>query len=270
MADQQELTLDVAEPQVLLHFGQDPNGLTKRHRLLLLRLSPGRWTASSPDFELEVLDLNGRRHRVLTRKSPFPADIRDAVYAFDPISRLELEGLKREAKAMAVVLGDQEVEDVAAMVWVYADPASTLVGKLVPEDRLGGAVTLGDRGLVETNGKVEVIEEILVDQQDAFVEQKRGTLGDLRLIGQHMDAGDRRFIMFKDAFPLLRQSDFKDWQFKGPRAVRKFLGSIHESGTDLGSYHLQWAKNSGVNAHTGACHEHRNLIEVLRLGLCRD
>ena len=85
-----------------------------------------------------------------------------------------------------------------------------------------------------------------------------------------MDSADRRFILFKDAYPLLRQSEFKDWQFKGPRAVQEFLGSIHESGTDLGNYHLQWAKNSGVNTHTGACHEHKNLVEMIRLAICRD
>ena len=61
-----------------------------------------------------------------------------------------------------------------------------------------------------------------------------------------------------------------DWGFKGPRAVKEFLGSVHESGVDLGAYHLQWAKNSNVNPHSSICHEHRNLLEVLRLGLLLD
>lgn len=62
----------------------------------------------------------------------------------------------------------------------------------------------------------------------------------------------------------------EDWCFSGPRAVREFLQSIYESGTDLGGYHLQWVKNSSVNQHTSVCHEHRNLLECLRLAITRD
>lgn len=59
-----DLTLDISDPQVLLNFPEDPNGVTEHHRVLLCRLGPGRWIASSPDFDLEVLDLNNRRHTV--------------------------------------------------------------------------------------------------------------------------------------------------------------------------------------------------------------
>ena len=270
MVDAHDLTLDVAEPQLLLHFPHDQNGLTYHHRLLVVKLGPGRWVASSPDHELEVLDLTGRQYRVLTRRSAFPADIQDRIYAFDPIGRAELERLKRDAKAMSIILGDQEVEEMEANVWVFADAESPQLGQTVPQDLVAGAVTLSGKGLVEVDGEVKVIEEIALSQQAEFAAQRKGVLGDLRLIGHHVDSSDRRFIALRDAFPLLRQSDFKDWQFKGPRAVREFLGSIQESGTDLGNYHLQWVKNSGVNAHTGACHEHRNLVELVRLALCRD
>eukprot|EP00435_Cladocopium_sp_Y103_P022131 s2932_g5.t1 len=270
MVDQDAVTLDVPEPQILLHFAGDQHGLTDHHRLLLVRLGPGRWIASSPDHELEVLDLTGRRHRVLSRRSRFPADILGSIYAFDPLSRADHERLKREAKPMAVILGDEEMEADQGTVWVFADAGASNVGQPVPFDVLGGAVTLNNRGLVEIDGEVVGVEEIPADELSGYAEAKKGSLGDLRLIGQHLDSGNRRFILFKDAFPLLRQSEFQDWQFKGPRAVREFLGSIQESGTDLGSYHLQWVKNSGINQHTGACHEHRNLIELVRLGLCRN
>ena len=36
------------------------------------------------------------------------------------------------------------------------------------------------------------------------------------------------------------------------------------------SYHLQWVKTSGVNPKTSLVHEHRNLVEILRLAICRD
>lgn len=270
MVDAADLTLDVPDPQILVHFPADRDGFHHHHRLLLVKLSPGRWVASSPDLELEVLDLTGRQYRPLLRRSTFPADIQDAIYAFDPINRVDLERLRKEAKAMSVILGDVEVSEMEATIWVFADPTSVHLGKPVPVDQQGNVVTVGNRGLLEYNGEVEGVEEIPARQQAGYEERKKGTLGDLRLIGQHVDAGEKRFISFKDAFPLLRQSDFKDWQFKGPRAVREFLGSIHESGTDLGNYHMQWSRNSGVNLHTGACHEHRNLLELIRLALCRD
>ena len=127
---------------------------------------------------------------------------------------------------------------------------------------------MGSRGLVDVDGVTLAIDEIPSKEAASFAESKKNTLGDLRLIGQHVDSAGKRFIQFKDAFPLLRQTEFKDWQFQGPpRAVREFLSSINESGTDLGAYHLQWTKNSGVNTHTSVCHEHRNLVEVVRLAL---
>lgn len=58
-----DYTLDVSDPQILLHFPLDPNGFTEHHRLLLCRLGPGRWVAASPDYELEVLDLNNPRQK---------------------------------------------------------------------------------------------------------------------------------------------------------------------------------------------------------------
>lgn len=62
----------------------------------------------------------------------------------------------------------------------------------------------------------------------------------------------------------------KDWGFSGPRAVKEYLQSIREASSDLASYHLSWLQNSGANPRTALVHEHRNLLEVLRLGVCRD
>ena len=36
------MTLDVPEPQVLVYFDQDANSLNYHHRLLLNKLGPGR------------------------------------------------------------------------------------------------------------------------------------------------------------------------------------------------------------------------------------
>lgn len=265
-----DYTLDVSDPQVAVHFPADPGGFFYHHRLLLAKLSAGRWVASSPDHELEVVDLNTQRHRILTRRAPFPADIRDVVYAFDPINKVDLDRIKRQARAMVVVLGDDDGEEMDETVWVFADSDSNRLGNTLTVDQLQHANLLGSRGLVEIDGTVEAIEELSSGDVEKFVEKKKGQLGDLRVIGSHKDDKDRRFIPFPDAMGLLRQSDFPDWGFAGPRAAREFLTSIYESGVDLGAYHLQWAKNSNVNTHSSVCHEHKNLLECIRLGLLRD
>lgn len=267
MAD--DMTLDVSEPQVLAYYGADPH-VRWHHRLLLVRVSPGRWVASSPDFDLEILDLNTQRHRILSRRSPLPQDVINDVYIFDPISKRDLEKLKREAKTMALVLGDGEVTGEEERAWIFSDPSSEHLGKLVGHDKLQSAVTLGDRGLIEHEGKIEGISEVSVAEVGSIVEQIKGTQGDLRVLGLHVGADKKRLLLFKDAFPLFKESTFSDWVFTGPRAVKEFLGSIYESGTDLGGYHLQWVKNSNVNPHSSVCHEHRNLMESLRLAVTRD
>ena len=76
---------------------------------------------------------------------------------------------------------------------------------------------------------------------------------------------------FADAVALFRETKFTDWGFSGPRAAKEFLNAINEgAAADLTGYHLQWLKHSGVNTHTAAAHEHKNLIEMLRLAICRD
>ena len=73
-----------------------------------------------------------------------------------------------------------------------------------------------------------------------------------------------------DAMTIMTQVELSDWGFKGPRSVAEYLTSIRESGVDLPPYHLQWVKTSGVNPKTSLVHEHRNLVEILRLAICRD
>ena len=264
-----ERTLDVAEPQVLVHYPNDPH-LTEHHRLLLVKVSAGRWIAASPDHELDLLDLNTHRHVVLRRNSDFPPHLVNDAYIFDPIHRHDLERLRQEAKIMAMVLNDDDMDEVPAQVWVFSDPNSVMLGKEVPADVFAGAVTLSGKGLVEHNGTIEIIEEIALDQLQSFAEAKRGVLGDLRLIGNHADLSGKRFISLQDAFPLFKESQMKDWGFSGPRAVKEYLESIREASSDLASYHLQWLQHSGANPRTALVHEHRNIIEVLRLGVSRD
>lgn len=53
-----ERSLDLAEPQVLLRYPNDANGLVHHHRVLLHKIGNGRWVALTPGLDLHVVDLN--------------------------------------------------------------------------------------------------------------------------------------------------------------------------------------------------------------------
>ena len=108
---------------------------------------------------------------------------------------------------------------------------------------------------------------------DAFLSNSLGkgfnTTGNSTL-GVHKDAQNKRYLSLSDAYPMLRQSSFDDWGFAGPRAALEFLGSIREGTSDLPGYHLQWLQHSGVNSRSAVAHEHKTILEAVRLGICRD
>ena len=76
-----EFSLGVSEVQVLVNFPQDTDGFYWHHRLLLHRVARGVWLCLSPDHEIVRHDLGAILHRIIERRSPFPADIADAIYA---------------------------------------------------------------------------------------------------------------------------------------------------------------------------------------------
>lgn len=102
-------TLDIDEVQVLVHY----SGGFDYHRILLHRISGGAWLTLTPDHEIVRHDLD--------RRSFFPEDIVDQVYAHDPISKAALMNFKRQAKVQASILGEGEVDDREAYAWVVAE-----------------------------------------------------------------------------------------------------------------------------------------------------
>lgn len=148
--------LTLWNPKFLFTMSMIPNLQTTID--LLVKVTAGRWIAASPDHELASLDLNAARYVVLRRNSEFPPHLISDAYIFDPISRADLERLRHEAKIMAMVLNDEDMEEIPAHVWVFSDPGSSHLGVEVPMDVLTTAVTLERRGLVEYQGSVEGVE----------------------------------------------------------------------------------------------------------------
>ena len=124
-------TLNISEPQVLVHFPNDGHGFYYHHRILLHKVSGGRWVTLTPDLDQEIHDLNTQRHVVLGRNSLFPVHLAQECYVFDEITKNELERQKKIAKTTASILDDSAVVDIAALQWYVADPSSEKFGLVV-------------------------------------------------------------------------------------------------------------------------------------------
>ena len=143
-----ERSLNIPDPQVLLHFPDDGGGFFYHHRVLLHKVSAGRWVCLTPDLDLEVQDLNARRHVILGGHAVFPDAIAQECYIFDELSRNELERQKKLAKTMGAILDDGVMADVAALQWFSADPSSSQFGKPVPAEIVEDIVGIGQSGVV--------------------------------------------------------------------------------------------------------------------------
>ena len=263
-------SLNISEPQVLVHFPNDQHGFVYHHRILLHKIGGGRWVTLTPDLDLEVHDLSTHEHLVLGRHSLFPAHLIDSCYVFDEISKNELERQKKLAKTTGAILDDSDPVDIVAHQWYVADPSSDRFGKVIPVELLEDIVTLGSHGLVQWDNETEFVRELGTDELQSFLDDRKEAGSDLRTLGDHRDAQGRRYLHFTEGITLMRESKFEDWGFTGPRSVLEYLKSIQAGPGDISSYHLQWLRTSGVAQSSAISHEHRCLCEALRLGLSRD
>ena len=247
-------TLNIPEPQVLLHFPRGEGGFFHHHRVLL-HIGGGQWVLLTPDMELVVEDLSSRRHRVLGRHVPFPPDIIDECYVFDELSKAELEKQKRLAKTMGSILDDSQVVSVEDLIWIVADPSSKRFGESVPVELVEDIVCLGQAGLVSWDDETEYVKEMAFSEVRAFKESKQDSLNDARLLGDHRDAQGRRFMTLNDALALMSEEKFDDWGFKGPRACKEYFVAIREGPGDLISYHNGWVRSSGIPLSSAIAHE---------------
>ena len=263
-------SLNVGEPQILLFFGNDVNGVLWHHRLLLHKVGGGRWVVLTPDMDLEIADLATQRHRVLGRHAPIPQDVADISYIFDDLPRAELERQKRLARTMGSILDDSQVAVVEEVGWLVADPSSKRFGETLPHDLVQDVMVQGQHGLVEWDGEVEYVRELQHGEVEAFKEARKDSLTDSRILGLHKDAQGKRFLSLNDALALMSEEKMDDWPFSGPRAVKEYLVAIRDGPGDLPTYHLSWVRGSGVSASSAIAHEHRALIETLRLAMSKD
>lgn len=263
-------TLDLREPQILRHFPHDQNGFYWHHRILLHKISPGIFIALTPDADLERINLFEVDHLPLERRADFPGPQAPYVYAFDEVPRAELERHKRRAQQMASLFNETPVDDIDAYEWIVALPSHARFGESVDEQLLDDGVTLGDSGLVMLDGNETFVRRIATSQKAEFLTEADASRGDLRLLGTFKDGQGKRFLDFKSAMSKLTEDSMNDWNLQGPRVVLEFLKAVRSGPGDLATYHLSWAKSSGVNIFSMPCHDHRIICNVLRAALETD
>ncbi|CAK0906294.1 unnamed protein product, partial [Prorocentrum cordatum] len=262
---------DIPEFQVAVRYDADPN-FTWHHRILLRRVRGAVWIALTPDLDLERINLDERRHRVLERGQAFPEAIAGDIYAFDPIGREAVAGHKRRARLQAAVLGGDEDEAMDAKEWVYADLDDPSFGTLVAADVLEGDefVELGNRGLVRRKGAARGVEKVGRARLAEWSEQRRVGAEDIRSLGIHTAADGTRHLGWTDAVGMLRESDMPEWRFEGPRVCKELAASIREGAGNPTSYHAEWIRLSGVNQNSAIAYEHKNAMEMLRVATSVD
>ena len=97
--------LDCEFKQVLVDFFDDENGMLWHHRLLLVRGEPGVWVVATPTLGVQVCKLADHRVLPLSRKAPFPPELGETVYHFEPIAADVLADLRVKALALANIMG---------------------------------------------------------------------------------------------------------------------------------------------------------------------
>eukprot|EP00438_Fugacium_kawagutii_P028529 Skav222526 [mRNA] locus=scaffold2875:77220:78404:+ [translate_table: standard] len=264
-APQPELrTLDVREPQIIRHYPLDAGGFFWHHRVLLEKCSAGVGIGLSPDGDLERIDLSVTEHITLDRRALFPRPQAPFVYAFDEITRAELEMHRRRAKVMNNLFNDATLQEVDSYEWLVADTSREDFGEKVSDEVVDQGVTLHDSALVEIEGEEVYAVRVAISKKDDWMKSKEESKGDPRLLGYFNDGQGRRFLEFGEAIDLMGEKTFDDWPLTGPRACLEFLKSVRSSSTDLITYHLQWSRNSGVSQYAAALFEHRALCDCLK------
>ena len=263
-----DLTLDIPEVQVLVNYPLDPGGFYWHHRILLHRIEGSSWLTLTPDLDVQRHDLGAVQHRVLDRKSPFPADIAGEVYAHDVLGRAQLNGYKRRAKIQASILGEGDIEDSESAEWIVCDVSHEDFAKPIDSGLLTNQATglaFSGKGVVLLNGEEVFVERVLVKDIDDWRRRKTLEGGDDRLLGDHRDASGRRRLDLSAAIELMKNSDDKEFPISGQRAALEYHTAVAGGPGNFLSYHAEWLRLSGVAKRSSAAHIHRAVCEGLRL-----
>ena len=188
--------LDVKGRHILARYPDDPN-FTWRHRLLLARISAGRWAVLTPTGDLQILVTATVGFGPPARGRPVPERSRNDCFLFDPIPVRELSEALARAKVVADIAGE-DVEVDAEGAWVICDTNHVRFGEQIEpgiSDDATRAMLREVQGVVhlDANGPTSEVrvENVASGEFDEWKNRKGGG-GDLRLLGTLRSAGERR------------------------------------------------------------------------------
>ena len=261
-------SLDIVEQQVAIDFFDDP-AYQWHQRILHVKVSDAKWVVSTPDLEVEVCDLASHRVVPLVRAARFPERVVGNLYQFAPIGDAELEALRSDADALAVILGGTPAAAARGdSFWVFSDMADENFAEEVDPSVFrnpNAYITKGAHGLVETADGWTVMERVRKDDLSAWKDEKRTGPGrDPRVLPVERDARDTRFLSLRDALSAYKtEVKAPDDPWRGPSAIPELLDIIRGTGEELAGFHDFWVRHSGVFPESAAAHTHRALCSVL-------
>ena len=158
------------------------------------------------------------------------------IYSFQDEGNLEarLVGMRRNARQIAKVLGAEGVDEdkvpkareaIQSKDWI----SGTGVGPPLTDD-VARFQALGDYGLLlsPTGSEPVIFQRMTLEEKTEILVTPQL---DLRVLGDSRDQGGRRYLRFRNAVALLRETEFEDWPHFGSRATKEFLTSIRGVGT---------------------------------------
>ncbi|CAK0841362.1 unnamed protein product [Prorocentrum cordatum] len=210
------------------------------------------WICSTPDLNIQFIDVTTHRVIPLTRDSEFPRRARGEVYAFDPLTPEELQQVRKEAKELLAVYGLTGGADAQPEggLWLIADPAHPGFGDALPAAALADGDSLiirGDRGLACVDEDWVAVERVLDEDLDNW-----------RLL-KSTGAG-------RDSSKALRPG----WRFRGDACAPELVMALVAAGIVFITHHLDWRTKSGVSTTSGVCRTHRRICEGLDQAICND
>ena len=273
-------SLDIPERQIAIDHWDDEPGFYWHHRVLLIGAGSGKWIWATPDLEVQFHDLSTHQVVPIPRNSMFPERVTGHLYAFDALTREELDTLRREARALAEVVGVQVPAPPAGVVvprWVVADPAHERFGRPVAEEITGmddRFINRGATGMAELTGADQLnqqewvaVENVKAENHQDWVQEKHDGPGrDLRVLpilrlGSGDSAAQQRTT--REALRDFRPSAVTDWPLRGPRAVTELLASVGSSGMEMQAYVNFYIQHSGLSPAGTLSHELRSLFDVM-------
>ena len=277
--------LDIAEPQVLVYYPNDPH-FSYHQRVLLRRIADARWIVLTPDGEVEVTDLAQFQLIALARGGAVPAVAQGDSYLFRGLTPAELAQGRAAADRLAVVLGAPPVAPGGPApnvgVWRISDTGSVKFCELVADDVLAdnatGAVR-GDIGLALVEGEWYPVQRVRDGDLPTWRASKQcGPGRDDRLGGSRLDASGRRYQSLSEALATHRPFALsipdevrrRGWPHVGPRAILEVLNSMRGLGREAWTYHDFYIARSGLHPESSIAWEHKCLLVILAMMLCID